>query len=72
MSVFSWLNSSIIIVTIPGFVIALFDSLYEWCCRTSTFLEEVGERKLYGPELVRPTTKNIKVIRENLKIVHNR
>ena len=32
----------------------------------------MGERKLYGPELVQAIIESIKVIRENLKISHNR
>lgn len=49
-----------------------FEALYRRCCRMPVFVEEVGKRRLYGPELVHTTTKNIKITRENLKTTCNR
>ncbi|KAA0037490.1 retrotransposon protein, putative, Ty3-gypsy subclass [Cucumis melo var. makuwa] len=40
--------------------------------RTPVCWNEVGERKLVGPDLVQITTNNIKLIRENLKIAQDR
>ncbi|KAL4017803.1 hypothetical protein IC575_021375 [Cucumis melo] len=51
---------------------APYEALYERPCRTPIFWNEVGERKLVGPELVQITTNNIKLIRENLRIAQDR
>ncbi|KAL0540961.1 hypothetical protein IC582_020987 [Cucumis melo] len=47
---------------------APYKALYDRPCRTPVCWNEVGERKLVGPELVQITTTNIKLIRENLRI----
>ncbi|TYK11723.1 reverse transcriptase [Cucumis melo var. makuwa] len=51
---------------------APFEALYGKPCRTPVCWNEVGERKLVGPELVQVTSDNIKLIRENLKIAQDR
>ncbi|TYK21332.1 putative 22 kDa kafirin cluster [Cucumis melo var. makuwa] len=51
---------------------APYEALYGRPCRTLVCWNEVGERKLVGPELVQTTTSNIKLIRENLKIAQDR
>ncbi|KAL0536902.1 hypothetical protein IC582_025865 [Cucumis melo] len=51
---------------------ALYEALYRRPCRTPVCWNEVGERKLVGPELVQITTNNIKLIRENLRIAQDR
>ncbi|KAA0067841.1 reverse transcriptase [Cucumis melo var. makuwa] len=51
---------------------APYKALYGRPCRTSVCWNEVGERKLVGPELVQITTNNIKLIRENLRIAQDR
>ncbi|KAL0544226.1 hypothetical protein IC582_019339 [Cucumis melo] len=51
---------------------APYEALYGRPCRTLVCWNEVGERKLVGPELVRITTNNIKLIRENLTIAQDR
>ncbi|KAL0559359.1 hypothetical protein IC582_003968 [Cucumis melo] len=43
-----------------------YEALYGRPCRIPVCWNEVGERKLVGPELVQITTNNIKLIRENL------
>ncbi|KAL0549082.1 hypothetical protein IC582_013562 [Cucumis melo] len=48
------------------------EALYGRPCRTPVCWNEVGERKLVGPELVQDTSDNIKLIRENLKIAQDR
>ncbi|KAL0560987.1 hypothetical protein IC582_001405 [Cucumis melo] len=53
-------------------VMAPYEALYERPCRTPMCWNEVGERKLVGPELVQITTNNIKLIRENLRIAQDR
>ena len=51
---------------------APFEALYGRPCKTTVCYNEVGERKLVGPELVQVTSDNIKLIRENLKIAQDR
>ena len=47
---------------------APFEALYSRRCKTLIYWEEVGERKLLGPELVQLRTNNIQTVRANLKI----
>ncbi|KAL4032966.1 hypothetical protein IC575_006049 [Cucumis melo] len=49
-----------------------YEALYGRPCRTPVWWNEVGERKLVGPELVQITTNNIKLIRENLRKAQDR
>ncbi|KAL0540811.1 hypothetical protein IC582_020826 [Cucumis melo] len=51
---------------------APFEALYGRPYRTPVCWNEVGERKLIGPELVQVTSDNIKLIWENLKIAQDR
>ena len=51
---------------------APFEALYGRPCKTTVCYNEVGERKLVGPELVQVTSDNIKLIKENLKIAQDR
>ena len=51
---------------------ALFEALYRRKCRTPVCWDEVGERRLGGPELVQITSEEVKVVRDNLKIARNR
>ena len=48
---------------------APYEALYGRKCRSPICWEEVGERKLLGPELVQMTTEKIKLIREWLRTV---
>ena len=51
---------------------APFEALYGRKCRTPVCWDEVGERKLVGPELVQITSEKVKVIRDNLKKARDR
>ena len=51
---------------------APFEALYGRKCRTPLYWNEVGERKLEGPELVQQVENAIKVIRDRLKLAQNR
>ena len=51
---------------------APFEALYGKHCRTSLCWDEVGERKLIGPEFVQMTTDKIKEIRSKLKAAQDR
>ena len=52
--------------------IAPYEALYGRKCRTLICWDEVGERKLVGPEIVQVTCDKIKVIRDRLKIAQDR
>ena len=47
---------------------APFEALYGRKCRTPLCCDEVGKRRLVGPELVQITSEKVKVVRDNLKI----
>ena len=49
-----------------------YEALYGRKCRTPLCWDEVGERKLSGPEIVQVTTDNVKVIRYRLKTAQDR
>ena len=51
---------------------APYEALYGRKCRTLVCLDEVGERKLVGSEIVQVTCDKIKVIRDRLKIAQDR
>ncbi|KAL0540954.1 hypothetical protein IC582_020980 [Cucumis melo] len=51
---------------------APYEALYGRRCRTLVCWDEVGERKLVGPELVQITSENVKIIRERLKTAQDR
>ena len=51
---------------------APFEVLYGRKCRTPVCWDEVGERRLVGPELVQITSEKVKVVRDNLKIARDR
>ena len=51
---------------------APYEALYGRKCRTPVCWDEVGERKLVGPENVQVTCDKIKVIRDRLKIAQDR
>ena len=49
-----------------------FEALYGRKCRTPVCWDEVGKRRLVGPELVQITSEKVKVVRDNLKIARDR
>ena len=51
---------------------APYEALYGQKCRTPICWDEVGERKLVGPEIVQVTCNKVKVIMDRLKIAQNR
>ena len=48
------------------------ETLYGRRCKTPLCWDEVGERKILGPELIDMTTEKIKMIRERIKIAQSR
>ena len=51
---------------------APFEALYSRKCRTLVCWDEVGERRLIGPELEQITSEKVKVVHDNLKIARDR
>ena len=51
---------------------APYEALYGKQCRTPLCWNEVGERKLIGPEIVRITTEKVRVIKEKLRAAQSR
>jgi len=41
--------------------------LYGRKCRTPIYWDEVGERKLLGPEIIQMTIEKVKTIRQRMK-----
>jgi hypothetical protein len=51
---------------------APFEALYGRKCRTPLYWEEVGDKKLYGVELVQITTKKVRIIKDRMKMAQDR
>ena len=51
---------------------APYEALYGRKCRTPICWEEVGERKLLGPEMVQLTTDKVRVIKKRMKEAQDR
>ena len=51
---------------------APFEALYGRKCKTPVCWDEVGERRLLGPEIVQLTLDKVKVVHDNLKTARDR
>ena len=51
---------------------APFGALYRRRCRTPLSWDGVGDRKLFGPDLIRDSEEKVKLIRDRLKIAQSR
>ena len=51
---------------------APFEALYGRRCRTSLMWDEVGDRQLFGPDLIKESKEKVKLIRDRLKIAQSR
>jgi len=51
---------------------APFEALYDKKCRSSICWDEVGERKLMGPNILVQTTDKVRVIRDHLRAAQSR
>jgi ribosomal protein L21E len=49
-----------------------FEALYGRKCRSPSCWEEVGERKIVGPELIQQTEEVVKLIRRKLEVAQDR
>jgi hypothetical protein len=51
---------------------ALFEMLYGRKCRTPLFWNETGERKVFGPDILQDVEKQVRMVRENLRVAQSR
>jgi hypothetical protein len=51
---------------------ASFEMLYGHRCRTLLFLNDTGERKVFGPNILQEAEKQVRMVRENLHVVQSR
>jgi hypothetical protein len=50
----------------------LFEMLYGRTCQTPLFWSEIGERKVFGPDILQEAEKQVRMVRENLRITQSR
>ena len=55
-----------------GLKMAPFEALYGRRCRIPLMWDEVGDRKLFGPDLVKESEEKVKLIRDRLKVAQPR
>jgi hypothetical protein len=51
---------------------AMFKMLYGRRCWTLLFWNETGERKVFGPDILQEAEKQVRVVRENLRVMQLR
>ena len=51
---------------------APFEALYGRRCRTPLMWDEVGDRQLFGPDLIKESEEKVKLIHDRLKITQSR
>jgi hypothetical protein len=51
---------------------ALFEMLYGRRCRTSLFWNETGERKVFRPDILEEAEKQVRMVKENLRVAQSR
>ena len=51
---------------------APFEALYRRRCRTPLSWDEVGDRQLFGPHLIKESKQKVKLIRDRLKVAQSR
>ena len=49
-----------------------YEALYGRKCRWPVYWDDVGERKILGPELVQQTKESVELIQDSLKAAQNR
>jgi hypothetical protein len=49
-----------------------FEMLYGHRCRTLLFSNETGEQKVFGPDILQEVEKQIRMVRENLRVAQLR
>jgi hypothetical protein len=51
---------------------ALLEMLYCHRCETPLFWSETGERKVFGPDILQEAKKQVRMVRENLRVAQSR
>jgi hypothetical protein len=51
---------------------ALFEMLYGRRCQTPLFWNETGEWKVFGPNILQEVEKQVRMVRENLRVTQSR
>ena len=51
---------------------APFEALYRRRCRTPLLWDEVGDRQLFGPDLIKESEEKVKLIQDRLKVAQSR
>ena len=51
---------------------APFEALYRRRCRTPLSWDKVGDRQLFGPDLIKESEQKVKLIRDRLKVAQSR
>jgi hypothetical protein len=51
---------------------APFRMLYGHRCRTLLYWGETGERKVFGPDILQEAKKQVRMVRENLRVAQSR
>ena len=51
---------------------APFEAWYVRRCRTPLMWDEVGDRQLFGPDLIKESEEKVKLIRDRLKVAQSR
>ena len=51
---------------------APLEALYGRRCRTPLMWDEVGDRQLFGPDLIKESEEKVKLIRDRLKVAQSR
>jgi hypothetical protein len=49
-----------------------FEMLYGRRCKTPLFWNETGERKVFGPDILQEVKKQVRMVRENLRVAQSR
>jgi hypothetical protein len=55
-----------------SFKMTPFEMLYGHRCRTPLFWGETGERKIFGPDILQEAEKQVRMVRENLRVAQSR
>jgi hypothetical protein len=51
---------------------APFETLYGRRCRTPLFWNEMGERKVFAPDILEEAEKQVHMVKENLRVAQSR
>jgi hypothetical protein len=51
---------------------ALFEMLHGRRCQTPLFCSEAGERKVFGLDILQEAEKQVRMVRENMRVVQSR